>query len=131
MNLPCCSSCSRTTGPPSPSRQRISPVLPSVAVPLLGLTCWPFSSHTWTAAADGTWPRAASARASETEVLSTRGLCRAAATGFLGSEQLLGNEPAPQHVVHAQPERRLGLGAENDLVVALHRQPLELFGFRI
>jgi hypothetical protein len=35
--------------PPSPSRQRISPVLPAVVLPLSGLTCWPFSSQLWTA----------------------------------------------------------------------------------
>src|SRR5678815_3453682 len=93
MNLPCCSSCSRTTGPPSPSRQRIRPVLPSVVAPLLGLTCWLLSSHTWTASAGDRWQRAASAAASERVWRDTRGLCRAIPAGSSGSEQLLGDEP--------------------------------------
>ena len=51
---------------------------------------------------------------------ASRRLCRRHARSRAGPralEELLGNEPAEQHVVHAQPEARLGLDAEDDLLV--------------
>src|SRR5450432_674629 len=136
MKTPPFSSCSRSSGPPSPSRQRIRPVLPCVMLPLSGLTCWPFSSQLWTACAG----RQAAAQANATAGARVRRIativppprsdpsaqprpCASRRPG-LGLQQLLGNEPAQQHVVHAQPEARLGLDAEHHFLVVLERQPL-------
>src|SRR5665213_3010566 len=131
MNLPCCSSCSRRIMPASPSRQRIRPVLPSVVEPLSGLIGWPFSSQACTAKAASAPPPSASAisagarRAGARRAAawrSTRRLCRAPAA----SKELVGDEPAEQHVVHPQPEGRLRLDRQDRHLVVLACQPLQV-----
>src|SRR6185436_17295179 len=98
MNLPPCSSCSRTTGPPSPSRQRIRPVLPAVVLPLLGLTCCPFSSQLSTASAGTAAPRRTTARTCGARIAAIVPPAGAPPRTVRALEELLGNEPAEQHV---------------------------------